>query len=386
MSIEKSFDSSHEWKAVLVLSLTFGLVGLDRFILPPLFPTIMKDLRLNYQDLGNLVGALAMAWGVSAILVGNLSDRLGRRAVLVPAVIMFSLFSALSGLATGFVSLLVTRAVMGIAEGAVAPTIVAVAMEVSDPKRRGLNNGIAACTFALFGQGLGPILATQLVQVTSWRNVFFIVGIPGLIVAVFAWFVMREPRPTPSATLVVRERTPLSAIFSHRNVPLAMLALLCAMTGVFVLFAIMPNYLVDTLKLTGARMGFVTSAIGLGGMLGQLALPAASDFIGRRGATLLSFSLSALCLWIFIRTGADLTALFALLAITAFFNFGALAILAGPIPAEAAPPRLVATAAGLVIGTGEIFGLNSLTDGSTRSASRKADALRKAKEQGFKGA
>src|SRR5580700_5978438 len=91
VSTAKSWDSSYEWKAVLTLSLAFGLVGLDRFILPPLFPAMMKDLDLNYQDLGNLVGALGIAWGVSAVVIGGLSDRLGRRRVLVPAVVVFSL-------------------------------------------------------------------------------------------------------------------------------------------------------------------------------------------------------------------------------------------------------------------------------------------------------
>ena len=83
----KVWDTAYEFKAVGLLTLGFGLVGLDRWILPPLFPSMMKDLNLNYQDLGNLVGALGVAWGVSAILMGNLSDRIGRGRVLVPAAV-----------------------------------------------------------------------------------------------------------------------------------------------------------------------------------------------------------------------------------------------------------------------------------------------------------
>src|SRR6185437_16292397 len=81
-----------------------------------------------------------------------------------------------------------------------------------------------------------------------------------------------------------------------------------------------------------------------------------SDFIGRRLATLASYLVSAIFLWLFIHTGANYPVLFALLFVTAMFNFGALAILAGPVGAEAAPAGLVASAAGLVIGAGEIFG------------------------------
>lgn len=357
MSTEKPWDVSYEWKALLAMSVAFGLVGIDRFILPPLFPAMMKDLSLTYQDLGNLVAVLGIAWGVSAIATGFLSDRLGRRSILVPSVVVFSILSVLSGMATGLVSLLLIRTVMGAFEGPVAATGVAVAVEASHPKRRGMNNGIFQCTVSLFGSGVGPILATQLLLITTWRHVFWIVGLPGLLIAAILWFVIREPATLAAqrGTAVVA-RAPFWSVFKHRNVPLAMVTLLCAMTGIFVLSAMMPNYLVDYVKLTGPQMGIVTSAIGFGGALGQFGLLTVSDFIGRRVATVLSFVIASIALWMFIHTGANLPLLFGLLFIAAMFNFGALAILAGPIPAEAAPAGLVASAAGLVIGAGEIFG------------------------------
>src|SRR3954469_24337024 len=194
-----AWDTSYEVKIILILSLAFGLVGLDRFILPVLFPSMMGELHLTYADLGNLVGILAVAWGVAAFAMGYLSDRLGRRKVLIPAVVLFSALSALSGMATGLLSLLVIRAVMGLAEGPVASTGVAVAVEASHPKRRGLNNGVFQCMISLFGLALGPLIATQLLQITSWRNVFMIVGVPGLILAFFMWSIIREPEPLMGA-------------------------------------------------------------------------------------------------------------------------------------------------------------------------------------------
>jgi predicted MFS family arabinose efflux permease len=357
VSTPKHWDSAYEWKAILLLTLGFGLVGLDRMILPPLFPTMMGDLKLDYQDLGNLVGILGIAWGISAILIGNLSDRLGRRRVLVPAVILFSLLSALSGMAAGLVSLLVIRAVMGASEGAVASTGVAVAVEASHPKRRGMNNGLFQCGFALFGLAFAPIIAANLLEVTTWRNVFLIVGIPGLIVAALMWFTIREPLTIAATGASAEKRAPLSEAFKHRQVPLAMLTLLCAMTGVFVMGAIMPSYLQDYLKFSLPQMGYVTSAIGFGGFLGQLGVPTVSDFLGRRLSVLLSFVLAAIFLWFFIKADpTNLTIMFVLLFFTALFNFGALAIVAGPLAAEAAPVGLIASVAGLVIGVGEIFG------------------------------
>ena len=356
------WDTKYEFRAVLLLTLAFGLVGLDRWILPPLFAAQMgKDLGLNPSDLGNLVGALGIAWGVSAIFMGGLSDRIGRRKVLVPAVVLFSIMSLLSGAVTGLLSLMIIRIMMGVAEGAVAPTGVATAVEASHPKRRGMNNGMFQCAFALFGLAVAPILATQLLKVTTWHYVFMIVAIPGLIVAGFLWFVIREPLTIGAGVVGEKApRAPLSSIFSHRNVPLAMIGLLCAMSGIFVISAMMPSYLTGDhsfLHLTPEQMGFVTSAIGFGGFLGQFGVPALSDRFGRRLVSLISFAVAAVFLWLFLQTGAsNLPLLFCLLFVASLANFGALALIAGPIAAEAAPLGLMSSVAGIVIGAGEIFG------------------------------
>jgi predicted MFS family arabinose efflux permease len=351
----KNWDTSYEWKIILLLSLTFGLVGLDRFILPVLFPNMMGELGLTIEDLGNLVGILAIFWGISAFAMGFLSDRIGRRTVLVPAVIIFSLMSAFSGMVGGLVGLLVIRAIMGVAEGPVASTGVAVAVEASHPKRRGMNNGIFQCMISLMGNAVGPIIATQLLLVTTWRNVFMLVGIPGLIMAVVMWFVIREP-----ATVTKADSMPhpsFGQLFAHRNVGLAMLTLMCAMGGVFVMGAMMPNYLTGYMQMSVQDMGILTSAIGWGGCIGQFAMPTVSDFVGRKIATLVSYVLAAIFIYLFAYTGVqDFTTLFVLLFFAALFNFSALAILAGPVAAEAAPIGMVASVAGLVIGAGEVFG------------------------------
>src|SRR5258708_24935156 len=85
-SIENQ-SANYEIKAVALLGLGFGLLALDRWSIATLFPSIGKDLNLNYQDLGNLTGVLAIAWGITAIIMSRVADRLGPRAVLVPALI-----------------------------------------------------------------------------------------------------------------------------------------------------------------------------------------------------------------------------------------------------------------------------------------------------------
>jgi predicted MFS family arabinose efflux permease len=353
----KSWDTRYEWRAVTLLTIGFGLVGLDRWIVAPMFPAIATDLHLNYQDAGNIIGALGLAWGVSAILLGGLSDRIGRKKVLIPAIVLFSILSGFSGMAVSLTSLLLIRGVMGVTEGAFCPTSFAATAEASKPSRRGLNQGIQQSTFALFGLAFAPIIATQLLHVMSWRWVFVLVAIPGLITAVLLAIVIREPLTVaPSHGHSAAPRAPLSSIFKHRNVPLGMLGLFCAMTGIFVLSALVPSYLTDYLGLTPAQMGFVTSAIGFGGFFGQFGLPGLSDFFGRKVMAIIGFAIGAVFLLLFIHTGANPALLFALLFGTTVFAFGLFALITGPIATEAAPLGLVSSVAGIIIGAGEIFG------------------------------
>jgi predicted MFS family arabinose efflux permease len=111
----------HEVLSVLILSLGFGLVGIDRFLISTMYPTISRDLHLGYGDIGTITGVLAIAWGVAALIMGNLSDRIGQRCVLVVSLVAFSLLIGASGLAAGLSGLVLVRVVMGFADGAYTP-------------------------------------------------------------------------------------------------------------------------------------------------------------------------------------------------------------------------------------------------------------------------
>jgi MFS family permease len=361
---EKSWDTGYEWKIILLLSITFGLVGLDRFILPIILQspnsTMAADLGLTPQDGGRMAGYLGMAWGISAFAMGFLADKVGRRAVLVPAILVFSLMSVFSGIAGSVMGLIIVRVIMGIAEGPVASVGVAVAVEASKPSRRGLNNGIFQCMISLFGLALGPIIATRLLETHSWHTVFMLVGIPGVILAIIMWFVVREPLKRADIGHG-GSGAPFMSMFAHRNAKVAPLTLICAMGGIFVIAAMLMAYLTAPvgagLGLDPVTAGTIFSAVGFGGALGQFAMPALSDVIGRKNATLASYILAAVSLYFFTQTGPEnTTQLWVLLFFAALFNFAALAILAGPVAAEAAPPGMLASMAGFVIFAGEFIG------------------------------
>ncbi|KJS06504.1 MAG: MFS transporter permease [Gammaproteobacteria bacterium BRH_c0] len=357
---KKSWDTRYEWRAVALLSIGFGLVGLDRFMIQPLFPVMMKDLNLDYQDIGLISGILAMTWGISAIFSGRLADRIGHRIVLIPAVIIFSLLAGVSGLAVGLISLLLIRALMGFAEGAFTPVSIVATLDASKPSRHGLNLGIQQNMVALVGLGLAPLIVTQLLAVVpSWRWVFVLVSLPGFIVAYLMYKVIRNPSPQAAAAHTqTHDATPhrWQDVFKYRNVPLNICGMFCWLTVVTVMGAFMPSYLMDHLGLSLGEMGFVMSAIGFGGSAGNLVLPGLSDKFGRR--PVLAFGvIVAVCALLTLRTvGNDPGLLFALVFIVMFCVFSNVTLTVGPLTVESVPATLMATASGLVVGIGEVFG------------------------------
>lgn len=348
-------DTAYEWKAILLLAIGFGLVGLDRWIIAPLFPAMMQDLKLTYAHLGNIVGILGFSWGICSILLGNLSDRIGRRLVLIPALITFSLMAGFSGAVSGVAALLFLRAIMGATEGAYLSSSVAAAGEASAPRRRGMNQGLMLSAFPLFGMALAPIIATRLLSVVpTWRWVFVLVALPGLVLAVFMARVIREPARL--ARNAARVQVPWADVLRSRNVVLAMISLVCAMSCVFVLASMVPSYLQDSLKLTPQQMGLVMSGLGFGGFAGEWLICTVSDYLGRRSMALLSFTGALISLYWFQGMGAEPLTLFAGLFLASFFSFGILGLMTGPVATEGVSPALIASAIGIVSGAGEIVG------------------------------
>ena len=355
-----AWDAGYELKAVALLAIGFGMVGLDRFIINPLFPVMQKDLGLGYQDLGLISAVLALGWGVASIFCGRLSDRVGRKRVLVPAIAVFSLLVATSGLATGLLSLLVIRCLMGLAEGAYVPASIVATIEASKPTRIGLNIGLQQMASPLVGSFLGPLIAIGLLKVVpSWHWVFAVVAVPGLIVAWLLARVLRGQRPAaaPSAPARAEPAASWRDVLSQRAVVVNTASMCCFLTCLIVLAAFMPNYLVDHLKLSLDTMSWVLAGFGGGGCLGMVLVPALSDRLGRRPVMVGALAVALAVLWVLPSLGGDRPELVcAALFVAAFMNTGALAINVGPLTHGSVPKRLVTTATGLVVGIGEIFG------------------------------
>ncbi|MEM1112758.1 MAG: MFS transporter [Pseudomonadota bacterium] len=352
---QSNWEKSYELKAVSLLAIGFGLVGLDRFIIAPLFPAIAEDLGLNYQDLGLISGVLALTWGIASLFAGKLTDRVGHRRVVVTSVILFSSLVAMSGLATGLTSLIVIRALMGFAEGGFVPASIVATMDAAKPTRIGLVVGIQQMASPLVGLGLGPIVAVTLLQFVSWEWVFAIIAVPGFVLAYFLQKTLRPPEePAPASQST--EAPGFRSVLAFRNVVFGALAMICFFSSLHPLSAFMPSYMTDHLGLSMQNMGFVMSAMGMGGVIGMLLVPALSDRLGRKPVLLLAMAVACAAMWLII-LGKPATTVLALCLFTVSFTVsGAIAITIGPLMHASVPLHMTATATGLVAGLGEIVG------------------------------
>jgi predicted MFS family arabinose efflux permease len=342
---------------VAVMALGFGLVGIDRFLISTMFPTIAHDLHLNYADIGTITAALAIAWGISALFMGNLSDRIGRRRVLVGSLILFSLLIGASGLAAGLSGLVAVRVVMGVADGAYTPASIAATIEASPPGRHGLNIGIQQMMLPLCGLGIAPLLVAGLLDILDWRRVFLIFVVPGLALAYAVWRVI-PAKSTESPIDAARRNSwrDWKAVLAVRNIKVAAVMMLCWLTCLITTSAFLPNYLVDYLKLPFGAMSSVMSAIGLGSTVGTLLLPWLSDKLGRKPVMTLCTVGALLSLLGLVSCGASFWPLFASLFCVHLFNNALITLTVGPVCFESVPATLAATASGLVIAIGELLG------------------------------
>lgn len=348
----------YQTRLVVLFFLTWGTVFLARMSVLYLAPFIAPDLHLSHAQVGLLASALAVAWAGSGLVFGALSDRVGRRPILIPAVFLFSLLSWLSGIARSFAGLFVFRTLMGIAQGPTWPTMTAMIESSSDPKSRGRNIGIVVSAGALVGMALAPVLTTQIAARFGWRTAFFVVGVPGVLLGILIWRFVSEPGQGPE--VIHHSKPTLTDYFSllrYRNMLLCCLAAAGFMTWLFVMHVFAPLYITEVSQHSATLAGLVIGASGLGAFLWGWILPWLSDRTGRKPA-LFCIALVSACVPLTYQVPFLVVHPW-LMATAGFLANGGQAIAALAlvlVPTESVPSRLAATAIGLATLVGELFG------------------------------
>lgn len=347
----------YETTLVAILFLTWGTVFLDRMSLLYLAPYFAPEFHLSHEQVGTLASALAITWAASTFFFGALSDRVGRKPILIPAVFVFSALSWASGLVHNFHRLLVVRALMGAAGGPAWSTMTALIEESSPASRRGRNIGLVVSAAALVGLAAAPVLTTQVAVRWGWRSAFFVSGIPGLLIALLLWTLVREPGATPG---VIHEKPSLSeyaSILRYRNIWFCCLGATGFMAWLFAVNVFAPLYITEVARQPPTTAGFLLGASGLGSFFLGFLLPSLSDRWGRKPVLLLMAAQSALVPLAFL-----VPVLYAYPLVLAFIvcvancGQGIASVVLVLVPTESVPSQFRATSIGLATLVGEVIG------------------------------
>lgn len=348
-------DSAYEWKMVWLLALLFGIVGLDRLVIVYLFPILIPELGLSNTQAGAIASVLALTWALSTYVLGGVSDRHGRKKVLIYSGIFFSLMTWMTGAVKSFTGMLIVRGLLGVGEGGVFSASVATLAEISTPKRRGLNMGIHQAFFPLLGIGLGPIIATQLSLYMPWEWVFFLLGIPGLILTVMLAKLMREPKKS-TVKRDARKSAPLTSVLKFRNIWVTTVIGSLFQTGLFVFSTFVALYLTQVAGLSLSTTGLIVSGWGFGGFIGMIAIPALSDRWGRKPVLVTCATIYGLLMLTFALSHAGPWVMFSILFAAGIFGFGIAPLFLAVIPSESVPSNMTGAAVGVPTGVSELIG------------------------------
>ena len=268
---------------VFVLWLLVFSSASQTMILSPILPQIGAELSIDPAVLGTLVSAYALMVGIFAVISGPISDRIGRRRILLLGTGVMALALVMHGVVDSYPLFLAVRILAGAAGGILSGSAVSYVGDWFAYERRGWAVGWVM-SGAAFGQIIGIPLGVLLAGRWGFRAPFWMFAITMAATFLLIWF--RVPQPP-----VRRHDAPLSvsgavrdywAMLNRSEVALASLAYFMMYMGVSLYVVYFPTWLKDAV---GATPGQVASLFFVGGIANVLTGPQAgrlSDRIGRK--------------------------------------------------------------------------------------------------------
>src|SRR3954471_13693161 len=186
----------YHWQALIVIALSAFMVILDTTIVNVALPKIIQVFQSNVSTGQLVLAGYLLALAVVVPASGSLSDTFGAKRTYLTTIVLFTIGSALCGLAPSMEGLIVFRVIQGLGGGMLMPLGMSLLFQVAPPAQRGTIMGVFGLPM-LIAPMVGPTFGGYLVQYVDWRPIFTL-NVPGGILATLAgWFILREtPRRT----------------------------------------------------------------------------------------------------------------------------------------------------------------------------------------------
>lgn len=282
-SVQKN-ASPYSWYVVFVLIVAYTFSFIDRQILTLLVGPIRETLKISDTQISLLHGlAFALFYSIMGIPIGRMVDSRKRTNIIAGGIAIWSVMTAVCGLAQNFFQLFLARIGVGVGEAALSPGAYSMISDEFPPEQRPramslyisaayVGGGIATIAGGALIAMMPPVNLPLIGPLEPWQALFGVVGLPGLLVALWV-MTLREPArtglksgPQPS----VRE---LKAFVFDRRSAFGFLILGYAMSGVMWQAAIawIPTYFIRIFGWTASEVslpyGLISMVCGMGGII-----------------------------------------------------------------------------------------------------------------------
>ncbi len=207
---------------VIGFAITLAIIQyIDRVAISQAMPDIARDLNFSDKQRGLVFSAFTLAYALFEIPTGWLGDKIGARKVLMRVVLWWSFFTAATGWAWNYASMLVTRFLFGAGEAGCFPNLTK-AFSAWLPTRDRTRAQALMWMGARWGGASAPLLVVMVMTFMSWRWAFLVFALLGVVWAIifYAWF-RDNPRDHKSVNAAELELLQENAhnVHGHGNVP-----------------------------------------------------------------------------------------------------------------------------------------------------------------------
>ena len=173
---------------------SFFVAGVDRQVFATVMPALKGEFQLSDTMLGLLSGlGFGLTYSLFSIPMGRLVDRANRKLILCGCVGLWSAMTFACGAAASAVQLMIARLGVGAGEAGVSPAAVSMIVDLYEPQKRARAVAFYPIAGAL-GMSAALPVGGYIVANHGWRSAFYILSIPGLLLALVIYFTFREPR------------------------------------------------------------------------------------------------------------------------------------------------------------------------------------------------
>ena len=294
-------EKKHSYSAVAILTLAQVFAFIDRQIPSMLVEPIKQDFNLTDSQIALLGGAaFSIFYAIMALPIGYAVDRYTRTKVLGTGIFLWSLMTALAGLANSFGKLFGARIGVAVGEAVMAPISVSLVSDSFPENKQGKPMGIITAGvyigigITLLGGGflidyltsIGGITLPLIGYLKPWQATFMIVGIPGLVLAIAAFY-LREPRRIEEqvdSNHLVDKKNVFLHLKEHRKTLIPMFGGLIFMALIFYSFSFWaPTMMIRTFNISLTEVGFILGMITIiSSITGTIIAGSAVDYLRNR--------------------------------------------------------------------------------------------------------